>query len=268
MSDTYIHGYKPEENERLHDQASTLSDLLHVGTCFPAGSRILEAGCGVGAQTVLLGTRSPEANFVSIDVSADSLIQASRRVRCAGLKNVEFVQADILSLPFEENSFDHAFVCFVLEHIPRPERALIALKRLIRPGGTITVIEGDHGSVCFHPDSVLARAVIDCQVELQRRHGGNALIGRQLYPLLKRAAFDEIRVEPRLVYVDQSRPDWIDGFTERTFIAMIRGVREAAIEAELIDSERFDLGVNDLLNATKSDGVFLYTFFKGVGVKP
>ena len=44
------------------------------------------------------------------------------------------------------------------------------------------MIEGDHGSAYFHPDSAAARAAIACQVELQARAGGDALIGRQLYP--------------------------------------------------------------------------------------
>ncbi|MFJ6773529.1 hypothetical protein ACIQOV_21670, partial [Kitasatospora sp. NPDC091257] len=48
----YVHGYARTEARRLGDQADTLADLLHAGTAYPAGSRVLEAGCGVGAQTV------------------------------------------------------------------------------------------------------------------------------------------------------------------------------------------------------------------------
>jgi hypothetical protein len=55
---------------------------------------------------------------------------------------------------------------------------LDTLKDLIRPDGTITVIEGDHGSTYFHPDSDAAHMAIQCQVELQRQAGGNAMIGK------------------------------------------------------------------------------------------
>src|SRR5215204_6511354 len=116
MGDTYVHGYYPRENERLQDQAGTLVDLLHSDTAYPRVSRVLEAGCGVGAQTVTLAQRSPEARFTSIDVSAESIAEARRRVDRAGLTNVELRQADIFDLPFEPSSFDHVFVCFVLEH--------------------------------------------------------------------------------------------------------------------------------------------------------
>ena len=236
-------------------------------TAYPGGSRVLEAGCGVGAQTITLAQRSPGARFTSIDISAESIAEARRRADQTGLTNVAFEQADIFALPFEAESFDHVFVCFVLEHLARPVEALAILRRLLRPGGTITVIEGDHGSTYFYPDSPAAHAAIQCQVTMQREAGGNALIGRQVYPLLVEAGFDAVRVSPRMVYVDASRPALVDGFTRKTFTAMIEGIREPALAAGLIEPERFDAGVRDLHRTTEADGVFCYTFFKGVGEK-
>ena len=267
MSETYVHGYHPRENERLQDQAGTLVDLLHSDTAYRGGSTVLEVGCGVGAQTVTLARRSPDARFISIDVSADSIAEARRRTDRAGVTNVEFRQVDIFDLPFTSEFFDHVFVCFVLEHLSRPAEALAILKRLLKVGGTITVIEGDHGSAYFHPDSPSAQAAIECLVEMQRRAGGNALIGRQLYPLMVEAGFDAVRVSPRMVYVDSSRPDLVDGFTRKTFTAMIEGVREPAITAGLIEPAAFDQGIQDLYRTSEADGVFCYTFFKGVGEK-
>jgi ubiquinone/menaquinone biosynthesis C-methylase UbiE len=267
MTDAYVHGYDRRENERLQDQAGTLVDLLHSGTVYPAGSTVLEVGCGVGAQTVTLARRSPDARITSVDISPDSIAQAKRRVESAGLGNVEFRRADLFSLPFTPQSFDHAFVCFLLEHLARPVEALTILKGLLRPGGTITVIEGDHGSTYFYPDSAAAHAAIQCLVTLQRAAGGNALIGRQVYPLLVAASFEAVRVAPRMVYVDASRPELVDGFTKKTFTAMIEGIREAAISAGLIEAETFDAGIRDLHRTTEPDGVFCYTFFKGVGRK-
>jgi SAM-dependent methyltransferase len=198
MSGTYVHGYRPREHERLQDQAGTLVDLLHADTAYPPGSSVLEAGCGVGAQTVTLARRSPEARFISVDVSAESVAEAQRRVDGGGLANVELRQADIFDLPFEPASFDHVFVCFVLEHLSRPVEALALLGGLLRPGGTITVIEGDHGSAYFHPYSPAAHAAIACQIRLQGEAGGDALIGRRLYPLMVEAGFD----------ASASRPAW------------------------------------------------------------
>jgi ubiquinone/menaquinone biosynthesis C-methylase UbiE len=160
-----------KEALRLQDQASTLVELLHSDTSYPAGSRVLEAGCGVGAQTITLSRNSPGALITSVDISAASVAEAKQRASSAGLKNVRFEQADIFNLPYQPESFDHVFVCFVLEHLSRPIEALNILKEMIVPGGTITVIEGDHGSAYFHPDSTAAHQAIQCQVELQRRAG-------------------------------------------------------------------------------------------------
>jgi SAM-dependent methyltransferase len=267
MSETYVHGYHSRENERLQDQAGTLVDLLHSDTAYGAGSTVLEVGCGVGAQTVTLAQRSLEARFTSIDISTDSIAEAKRRVDQAGLTNVEFRQADVFALPFAAESFDHVFVCFLLEHLPRPADALAILKRQLRVGGTITVIEGDHGSAYFHPDSPAAQAAIACLIEVQRRAGGNALIGRQLFPLMVDAGFETVRVSPRIVYVDSSRPDLVDGFTRKTFTAMIQGVRGLAIAAGLIEPAAFDKGIQALNRTSEANGVFCYTFFKGVGEK-
>ena len=261
----YVHGYHEHEAERLQAQAGSVLDLLHADTAYPAGSLVLEVGCGTGAQTVTLARNSSGARIIAFDHSASSLEQARARVSAAGFDNVEFRQADLFDLPFEAESFDHVFVCFVLEHLSRPIEALEVLKRLLKPRGTITVFEGDHGSTFFYPRSDVAQKAIDCQVELQRRGGGNALIGREVYPLLARAGFADVRVSPRMVYVDASRPDLVDGFTRRTFTAMIEGVRGSAIEAGIIDPPTFDAGIRALHRTTEDDGVFCYTFFKGVG---
>jgi SAM-dependent methyltransferase len=268
MAGPYVHGYHARESERLHDQAGTLVELLHSDTSYAAGSLVLEAGCGVGAQTVTLARNSPGARISSIDVSAASLAEAQARVQAAGLSNVQFRKADIFDLPFGADSFDHVFVCFVLEHLSHPAEALARLKTVLRPGGTITVIEGDHGSAYFHPDSAAARAAIGCLVELQRRAGGNAMIGRQVYPLLAGAGFEAVRVSPRVVYADASAPQLVEGFTRRTFTAMVEGVGASAIAAGITEPALFEAGIRDLYRTAGADGVFCYTFFKGVGEKP
>jgi len=268
MCSAYVHGYDVRENIRLQDQAYTLVELLHADTTYPAGSRVLEAGCGVGAQTITLAHNSPEAHITSIDISEASLAEARQKIAAAGFSNVTFQQGDIFNLTFALESFEHIFVCFVLEHLGNPEQALTALQTVLKPGGTMTVIEGDHGSTYFHPDSAAAHRAIQCQVELQKRAGGNANIGRMLYPLLTAVHLQQVQVSPRMVYVDSSKPQLVEGFTKNTFTAMIEGVRDAAIAAGLMDAPDFDAGIRDLYRTAESDGVFCYTFFKGTAVKP
>lgn len=263
----YVHGYDVRENIRLQDQAATLVELLHADTAYPAGSRVLEVGCGVGAQTVTLAQKSPGAQITSVDISESSVAEARQRIEVAGYSNVKFQQGDVFHLDFELESFEHIFVCFVLEHLAQPEEALRLLQHLLKPGGTMTVIEGDHRSAYFHPDSLAAQQAIDCQVSLQQMAGGNANIGRELYPLLSGAGYADIRVSPRMVYVDGSKPHLIEGFTKNTFTAMIEGIRTPALAAGLLDEAVFDAGIRDLYRTAQPDGVFCYTFFKAVAYK-
>ena len=84
MKKKYVHGYTERESARLVDQATTLTEILHSDTVYPAGSNVLEAGCGVGAQTIILARNSPDAKFTSLDLSEDSLRAARERVSSEG----------------------------------------------------------------------------------------------------------------------------------------------------------------------------------------
>jgi SAM-dependent methyltransferase len=263
----YVHGYSEREGTRLQDQSRTLEELLHHDTVYPAGARVLEAGCGVGAQTVILARRSPLAQFSSLDVSPASLEAAKYAAQRAGLANVAFEIGDLFQLRFADGSFDHVFVCFVLEHLSQPQKALTCVARVLKPGGTLTVIEGDHGSSLFHPHSAKAWRTIQCLIDLEARSGGDALIGRRLFPLLTGAGFRSVTVSPRFVYADASRPDWVEGFTRKTYIAMVEGVRDVALAAGMMDAASWDEGIADLQASAGPDGVFCYTFFKGTARK-
>ena len=95
----YVHGYDQRENIRLQDQASSLVELLHADTSFPPGSKVLEAGCGVGAQTITLAEKSPQADFTAFDISMRSLLEARQKILDAGYVNVSFHQGDIYRMP-------------------------------------------------------------------------------------------------------------------------------------------------------------------------
>jgi SAM-dependent methyltransferase len=263
----YVHGYSARESERLSDQAQTLTTLLHDDTHYPAGSKVLEAGCGIGAQTVILARNSQHARITSIDISEDSLNRAEARIRQEGITNVTFRQGDIFRLPFEPGSFDHIFVCFVLEHLAEPKRALEQLHPLLKEGGTLTVIEGDHGSTFFYPESEDAHRAVHCLVELQEKMGGNALIGRELYPLISGAGYRDVHVSPRMVYVDASRPGLVEGFTKLTFTAMVEGVGEEVLKQGMMSREDWERGIAALYRTAGKDGVFCYTFFKATACK-
>ena len=263
MSVVYVHGYDDIEADRLADQAASLADLLHGDIQYSAGQSVLEVGCGVGAQTIGLAGRSPEARFTSVDVSPDSVEIARSRVTEAGLDNVTIQCADARALPFAVGSFDHVFVCFVLEHIPDPVHTLRTIAEHVRSGGSVTLIEGDHGSTFFHPRSDAARAAIDSMTTLQERAGGDPYIGRALWPIMRDAGLGDVTVLPRTVYIDGSSPELAESYVRRTYLPMIAGAEGPVVAAGLIDRERFRCGVADLARTAEQSGVFTTTYFVG-----
>jgi len=72
---------------------------------------------------------------------------------------------------------------------------------------------------------------------------------------------------PGKSYVDGSRLGLGEGFTRQTFTAMVEGVRQKVADREMITVEDFDRGIRDLYRTSQPDGIFCYTFFKGVGTR-
>ena len=226
---------------------------------------MLEAGCGVGAQTVTLARNSPEAHITSIDVSETSLAAAAAAVRAAGITNVTLRQADIFALPFPDASFDHVFVCFVLEHLAAPVDALLRLQAVLKPGGTITVIEGDHGSAYFHPrsrgrsrDPLPGRLAGARPRRLADRPGS--------YPLRQQRWLRGVQVSPRMVYVDASRPRPGRGVHQADLHRDGRGRARPGDCRGMMTAEEFDAGIGRLYRTAEADGTFCYTFFKATAV--
>lgn len=266
---TYVHGYTTRETQRLLEQSLILEDLLHTGTSFHPGDRVLEAGCGVGAQTRILARRNPEALFTCIDVSAESVAQAREVARQEDIKNVIFDQSDLYSLGFEPVSFDHVFVCFVLEHLPDPEAALLILKQLLKPGGSITLIEGDHGSGFWTPETIASRRAWQGLIDSQITLGHDPNIGRRVFPLLKNAGFEIRDVSPRWVYADQSSAELLDGVINQIIAPMVYSAEKQVLGSDYMGKDEWDRGLHDIREVARHpEGTFFYTWFKGVGHKP
>ena len=106
------------------------------------GERVLELGSGPGAFTVDAARRvEPEGRLIAVDIQPAMIVQLERRVREAGLTNVETHVASAHDLPLESESMDRAFLVTVLPEIADQNRALVELWRVIKPGGWLSVTE-------------------------------------------------------------------------------------------------------------------------------
>ncbi len=262
----YVHGYTERETQRLQEQSLILEELLHAGTSYPPGSRVLEVGCGVGAQTLILLRRNPGIRLTSIDMSAASVLKAKACVEAAGYTEVEFRHENIFDNELDPGSFDHIFVCFVLEHMSRPVRALKYMMKLLSVDGTITLIEGDHSSGKWTPETAASRAAWNGLVTSQEMLGHDPNIGKRLLPLMSEAGILSPRVKPLEAYADQSVPIRLDGAINQIIAPMVYSAEKYILENHLVEPHIWKQGLKDLSAvATHPEGTFFYSWFKGVG---
>jgi SAM-dependent methyltransferase len=120
---------------------AVLHDLARTELAPPAGGsgrpRALDAGCGTGFQTAILQALGYET--LGVDVSA-GLLRVARR-RCPGAR---LFQGDVEALPWRDEAVDLVISCgSTLSFVPRPDRALAEIGRILRPGGRL-FLEAEH----------------------------------------------------------------------------------------------------------------------------
>ena len=134
----YLHGFSANEQERLRKQARLFEPAIFHDIDFRNSRHILEVGSGVGAQSEILLRRFPELRVTGIDLNERQLAAANAHLAQMPWlqERVEFQRANATDLPFEPRSFDGAFLCWVLEHVPSPARALAEVRRVLDSFGT------------------------------------------------------------------------------------------------------------------------------------
>ena len=151
----YLHGFSATEQARLVKQARLAESTIFRNIDYTGARRLLEVGSGVGAQTEILLRRFPDLHATCVDLN-DVQIEAAR----ANLGAMPWLegryaiqQADATDLPFEPRSFDAAFLCWVLEHVPSPARVLSEVRRVLSPGSVVYVTEVMNASFLLDPYS-------------------------------------------------------------------------------------------------------------------
>lgn len=211
-SPNYLHGYTAHEQDRLYHQARFLEDAVHDRLPFRRCHELLEVGCGTGAQTEILLRHFPQLTVTGVDRSVASLARARANLaRSAYAKGrYRLQQGPAETLPFDRAQFDGAFLCWILEHVEEPARALAEVKRVLRAGAPVVVTEVMNATFFLDPYSPETlrywRAFNDTQLEL----GGDPYVGAKLGNLLLANGFVDIRTEVKTFHLDSRVP------TERT----------------------------------------------------
>jgi SAM-dependent methyltransferase len=238
MSQTYIHGTAPSEQERLAGlnrmTNAAFVEFLHVAP----GSRVLEVGSGLGILAADVAAAASRVEVTGVELSAEQLAAAPLR------PGVTFTQGDAHALDFPDASFDLVYARYLLEHVADPERVLREMRRVTRPGGRVAACENDVSLLRFDPPVPAFDRAWDAFTRFQATLGGDGLIGRRLHSLFKTAGFSEIElsVQPEVHwYGSPGYVAWVENI-----IGNLESARNSLIAARVINERDLQAGVADL----------------------
>jgi demethylmenaquinone methyltransferase / 2-methoxy-6-polyprenyl-1,4-benzoquinol methylase len=112
------------------------------------GARVLDVACGTGDLTLALQTRSQSSRVLGTDFSHPMLLAANRK-----LANSRLFESDALRTPVADGSFDLVTIAFGFRNLTNYREGLIELRRVLKPGGTLAILE-----FSTPPNPFLARA--------------------------------------------------------------------------------------------------------------
>lgn len=258
----YLHGYTPTEQDRLYRQARFMEHRVHDRLPFQRAQRLLEVGCGVGAQTEILLRHFPDLHVTGVERSPENLERARTYLSSMPVTQGRFdiVQTDATRLDLPSSEFDAAFLCWILEHVSDPALVLSEVRRCLKPGAPLVVTEVQNATFFLDPYSpnTLAywMAFNDHQLEL----GGDPFVGAKLGNLLLALGYKEIVTDVRTVHLDNRSPGERADFVEFWSDLLLSGA-EGLEEAGKVSRETVE-GMTQELRDVAHDphAVFYYSF--------
>lgn len=260
----YLHGFSETEQQRLRAQAEFGEQSIYQNVNFSGVKNIIEVGSGVGAQTEILLRRFPKLHVTGIDLNDKQLAAAKHNLSTVpgaqGRYDYQLMSAD--NIKFEANSFEGAFLCWILEHVPNPAQVLSEVRRVLRPGSEIVITEVMNSSFFLDPYSPNMWKYWMAFNDFQYAHAGDPFIGAKLGNLLTQVGFHQVKTEVKTWHFDNRMPSIrkqaIHYWSDLLLSAADKLVEEKYVDEETVKKtkEELDKVAND------PNAVFMYSFMQ------
>lgn len=264
----YLHGFSPTEQARLMKQARLAESTIFRDIDYTGAKKLLEAGSGVGAQTEILLRRFPDLHATCVDLNAQQLQAARSNLDAMPwlADRYSLHQADATDLSFEPRSFDSAFLCWVLEHVPSPARVLSEVRRVLAPGSPVYVTEVMNASFLLDPYSPNVWRYWMAFNDFQIDSGGDPFVGAKLGNLLLAGGFHDVTTDIKTFYFDNRNPaqrKQMIAFWEELLLS----AAEQLLAADKVTDEVVE-GVRREMRQVQNDpnAVFFYSFVQARAV--
>ncbi len=265
----YIHGFDPIEQERLIHQAEFLEPYVYEGVDLEFKERLLEVGCGVGAQTKILLRRFPKLHIDGVDLSEDQLTAAKKYLKKEiKQKRIQLYQGDAQKFKLKQPKYDAAFLCWFLEHVPDPLKALKQVKAHLKSGSKIYCSEVFNQTLFISPYSPYFLKYWFEFNDLQWFIGGHPFVGGALGHYLKEAGFVDIKLEVRPFQFDsrdsERRKLFMEYFYQILLSAKSSLIKEGRVTTDMV--KKMDQEVEHFKKS--HDSTFFYAWMRATARVP
>jgi ubiquinone/menaquinone biosynthesis C-methylase UbiE len=196
-----------EELERLKMQATVAIDIereMWKNAGLKPGMKVLDIACGPGFTACELAKAAgPEGHVTGVDINEELIAVAHQARTSENVENVSFSTGNVYELTLPEHSFDFVYARFVFQHLEKPQLALSNIRKVLKPGGVLCVLDIDDNWTSFAPESEAFVKFIRKAGAGQKRKGGNRLIGSQLYGMLSGAGFKNVSTKIRPITTEE-----------------------------------------------------------------
>jgi ubiquinone/menaquinone biosynthesis C-methylase UbiE len=262
----YLHGYTPDEQNRLYHQARFLEDKVFDGVDFSKQRHIIEVGCGVGAQTEILVERFPHLKISGIDASEAQILRAKAHNHdVIKSDRLDFIQTDATRLPFEDGSFDGAFITWFLEHVPDPVAILQETNRVLKHGSVIYCNEVLNSTFYIHPYSPATLQYWFAFNDHQWSLRGDPYVGAKIANYLLKAGFRDVSTQLYYWHLDNRQPKLRSGFISYWVKLLLSGAPQL-LQAGKVNDDLVSKMTDELTSLQNDpDAVLFFGFMRAKG---